>query len=1300
MAGPCPPGFWRWAALMLIVTTASVTGQGCNDALGVEDSTIPDGSITASSALPDRPPHDGRLNSNSYWAAGQDRIGEWLQIFAGTTDARTAVENELENPVYARYVRFVVQDWNMNIAMRFEVEGCTVPGLSGLTLDDVGADRLTVDWTVKSGHSVSSYTLSYEPAGGTSVDLTPAPVAGDTSAAVTGLDADTDYTITLTSFDSDNLEIGVISGTFRTGPRLSDLTLDRAEMNSLTVSWKVLGDLQISRYSLRYELAGGSDSHQELSPAPGVGDTSATVSGLLFGKEYTLTLTSIDDDNQANTVISGTYKTVPRLSGLTLEDVGTGELTVSWAVVGDLPISRYSLSYREDGTASDQEVDSPPAADATSATVTGLTDKTDHILTLTSFDDNNQPTGVISGTFKTCNFTPAGYPSSGLEQNYCRNPGGLSGVFCFTTDPDTRWDLCDVPVCALFSKLTLEVAGINSLTVSWEVFRDLQISGYKLTSVRADDVQGSYQQLVLAHGDTSATVTGLLVGTEYILEVGNSLQAEAAGAYKTAECDAGYDLNADGRDCVVCQNPLGMESGAIPDSSITASSFADGKPPKDARLNGNSAWVPENDRAGEWLQVDLGEMMRIDGAITQGHSGSWVTEYVLQYSADGTSFTTHVGSDGSDKIFTANADDSTPVANLLNNPVEARYMRFVVQSWSDSGIALKLEIWGCNTVPRLSGLTLEDVGLNLDNDDQTDDDQLTVSWEVVGNLPISRYSLSYSLGYSLSYSLSYSYPLDQEVGSPPTADATSATVPGLQADTDYIIRLTSFDDTDQPTGVVSGTFKTAPRLSGLTLDRAGINSLTVSWKVFGNLPTSSFILSYQLADGSDSSADLPTPPAAEDISATVSGLLVGREYTITLTSKDESSQTNAEISGTYKTAENQNVGNAAGAQIDSYSLSYEPADGTGTSEELNSAPEPGDISATVSGLLPYTRYILTLNSTDPDRQNGHTIGTFRTESVISGLTLIRAGIDDLEVSWTKDASAQIDSYSLSYEPADGTGTSVDLNSAPGADDISATVPGLLPYTSYVITLTSSDQGRENGVTPDDRLNFGLSVTSPLDNVELFARDCVSTPSTDPNDSPRVDIIVDGCQVAETLEKDNERSNDTALYYTVAAFGFPNSIEQNLVYFHCTMIVCFKDNPNSRCSQGCISSVRGRRDTSGGQDGRVRRHHNGDTSGGQDGRVRRDSNGDTSGGQDGRVRRDSNGDTSGGQDGRVRRDSNGDTSGGQDGRVRRDSHQDHQGRISQGPFELEFEEEAGAGLDNKAFQTWWRMTTIDTSNTKA
>ncbi|XP_035669573.1 ZP domain-containing protein-like [Branchiostoma floridae] len=375
----------------------------------------------------------------------------------------------------------------------------------------------------------------------------------------------------------------------------------------------------------------------------------------------------------------------------------------------------------------------------------------------------------------------------------------------------------------------------------------------------------------------------------------------------------------------------------------------------------------------------------------------------------------------------------------------------------------------------------------------------------------------------------------------------------------------------------------------------------------------------------------------------------------------------------------------ASAQIDSYSLSYEPADGTGTSEDLDPAPGAGDISDIVSGLLPYTSYNLTLNSTDDQGlQNGHTIGTFKTESAISELTLDGGGIDQLVVSWEKAQGSQISRYSLSYKPVDGSGSYRDRElDPPAADATSATVSGLLPGISYTITLTSfqplgnagrrkrSEQDRQNGVitrtfrtesavvnvecaegimtiaiprvalpgvdvdsmhllnascvatvdddfvtmetrleecgtrrqisgedkfifsneaiadevidgsgavihqgvslpfqceflrqfditqggdimfvippprfeivdaegemtlemrtykspdfgasykstdfpikvTPDDRLNFGLSVTSPLDNVELFARDCVSTPSTDPNDSPRVDIIVDGC----------------------------------------------------------------------------------------------------------------------------------------------------------------------------------------------
>ncbi|XP_066263230.1 uncharacterized protein [Branchiostoma lanceolatum] len=54
-----------------------------------------------------------------------------------------------------------------------------------------------------------------------------------------------------------------------------------------------------------------------------------------------------------------------------------------------------------------------------------------------------------SQTAHDYNYTPADYPSSGLEQNYCRNPGGdPGGVWCFTTDPDQEWGYCDVPACS------------------------------------------------------------------------------------------------------------------------------------------------------------------------------------------------------------------------------------------------------------------------------------------------------------------------------------------------------------------------------------------------------------------------------------------------------------------------------------------------------------------------------------------------------------------------------------------------------------------------------------------------------------------------------------------------------------------------------------------------------------------------------------------------------------------------------------------------------------------------------------
>ncbi|XP_078684919.1 lactadherin-like [Branchiostoma floridae x Branchiostoma belcheri] len=147
-----------------------------------------------------------------------------------------------------------------------------------------------------------------------------------------------------------------------------------------------------------------------------------------------------------------------------------------------------------------------------------------------------------------------------------------------------------------------------------------------------------------------------------------------------------------------------MESGAIPDDSITASStYGFNREPYRGRLNGAAgvgAWAVLTNTIGEWLQVDLGEMKTVTGTIIQGRYGvlhnvyQWVTSYKLQYSVDGLSWITYASSDGSEEVFPGNTDRNTPVTNLLDSPTDARYVRFLPQSWH-GWMSMRVEVLGC-----------------------------------------------------------------------------------------------------------------------------------------------------------------------------------------------------------------------------------------------------------------------------------------------------------------------------------------------------------------------------------------------------------------------------------------------------------------------------------------------------------------------------------------------------------------------------------------------------------------------------
>ena len=101
---------------------------------------------------------------------------------------------------------------------------------------------------------------------------------------------------------------------------------------------------------------------------------------------------------------------------------------------------------------------------------------------------------------------------------------------------------------------------------------------------------------------------------------------------------------------------LGMESGAISDSQISASSMHDGwHAASQGRLNfqetpsKSGGWVTGTKDKNQWLQVDLGNLFtKVKRVATQGRNYNsrwphgahkeWVTRYKLQYSDDGLKF--------------------------------------------------------------------------------------------------------------------------------------------------------------------------------------------------------------------------------------------------------------------------------------------------------------------------------------------------------------------------------------------------------------------------------------------------------------------------------------------------------------------------------------------------------------------------------------------------------------------------------------------------------------------------------------
>ncbi|XP_054568137.1 coagulation factor V [Eptesicus fuscus] len=157
-----------------------------------------------------------------------------------------------------------------------------------------------------------------------------------------------------------------------------------------------------------------------------------------------------------------------------------------------------------------------------------------------------------------------------------------------------------------------------------------------------------------------------------------------------------------------CSTPLGMESGKIENTQITASSFkkswwGDYWEPFRARLNAQgrvNAWQAKANNNKQWLQIDLLKIKKITAIVTQGckslSSEMYVKSYAIHYSDQGVEWKPYrQKSSMVDKIFEGNSNIKGHVKNFFNPPIISRFIRIIPKTWNQS-IALRLELFGCD----------------------------------------------------------------------------------------------------------------------------------------------------------------------------------------------------------------------------------------------------------------------------------------------------------------------------------------------------------------------------------------------------------------------------------------------------------------------------------------------------------------------------------------------------------------------------------------------------------------------------
>jgi hypothetical protein len=802
---------------------------------------------------------------------------QWVELTPTTDDhSGTSITNLVVATAYETYVRaYNPRGFADSAVTAFSTTSYFVPSAPlavAATASPAGA-RLTWSPPSSNGHAtISDYVIEFSSNGGGSWSIFPHPVSSATSISVTGLTVGRNHIFRVSAKNVAGTSIAsavsaaVVPYALATAP----LNLSVASGNAQSVlSWDAPADnggIAITDYIVQYSANNGtawSTFADGTSTA-----TTATVAGLTNGSRYVFRVAAINDAGLGAYSAASAAVTPLTAPGIPTKVLGTpsaGEVKLAWTVPasnGGSAFADYLIQVSDDSGATWTSFADGISA-LTSATVTGLQNGSGYVFRVAAVNSLTSGDYSVASSIVTPRTTP------GAPTDAAAVPGNLSAVVSWTAPVNTGGaDITDYLI--QYS---------SNAGATWRTF--------------ADGISTN----------TSATITGLLNGTNYIFKI-SAVSGAGAGVLSDASGPAAprtipgvptyvTPTVGDGSAPLTWRAPTSNGGAAITDYEVQYSSnngttwitFADGTSPtplttvtgltngttyvfrvRSMNVAGISAFSPATaplllrtfPDAPPSISVTPGpSSVNLSWAVPADDGGSPISDYTIQYSSNsGLVWTTYA--------HTASTATSITVSGLVNG-TGYQFRVAAVTGFGTGAFVSVLTAVTPRTTPSVPANLVPTYG----------DTAVSLVWGAPasdGGAALSTYSVQYSTNNGITWTT-----FDHN-----TSTATSINVTGLTNGTNYVFRVAGVNVagtgayTAASAPAMPRTFATAPLN---VLSTFGDTSVALTWDApayNGGVNVTDYAIQYSSNSGTNWTTFSDGVSSAT--ATTVTGLTNGTSY--------------------------------------------------------------------------------------------------------------------------------------------------------------------------------------------------------------------------------------------------------------------------------------------------------------------------------------------------------------------------------------------------------------------------------------